>query len=128
MTYLESTGIESKSLEGHDECNRDFSPIEAIRLSGWRVSFEGGLWDIREAKPAHCLWQTHCRVPPFTLSSMEKVIVFPSAEGVKRITSTTFPSCLSVSSIMFSPMRLTETMVLLRSPSIGVSVPSNLAA
>lgn len=81
----------------------------------------------REATPAYCLCKTNCRVVPCSLFAMERVIVFPSAASVKRLTSTTFPLRLSVSSIVFSPARLTETRVWLRSPLTGVSVPSNLA-
>ena len=53
--------------------------------------------------------------------------VLPSAETVKRVTLTTFPARLSVSSIVSSATCFTDTMVLLASPCNGTSVPSNFA-
>src|ERR1017187_10198913 len=76
----------------------------------------------------YCLCAINCRTLPFALFSMEIVTVFPSAESVQRVTLTTFPSCFSISSIVFSPMRFSETMAFVRSPLISVGVPSNLAA
>jgi hypothetical protein len=64
----------------------------------------------------------------FHLSSMKTVIVFPSAESVKRVTSTSFPVLFVTLLDRILVNALTETTVLLRLPLKGVSVPSNLAA
>ena len=77
---------------------------------------------------AYRLWATNWQVFPSGLSFLETVLVFPSAETVERVTSTILPSRLSVASTVCSSILFTETIVLLRSPLIGVSVPSNFAA
>ena len=60
--------------------------------------------------PPHCLCTTNCRVPPFTLSSIEIVIVFPSEDGVKRMTSITFSSTRGSASIRgMPPVRLPQS-------------------
>src|ERR1035438_7861419 len=92
------------------------------------VSSKAVCGSLRKGGPTYCLCKTACQVVPFTLFSTETVILFSSASGVKRQASITFPSRLLVTSIVLSPTRLTEAMVLLRPPLKGVSVPSNLAA
>ena len=99
-----------------------FSVTNARAIS--RVQILAGLQQLRGP---YSLCKTNSRVVLFAMSFMETVIVLPSEEIVKRMTSTTFPSRLSVSSIVCSSIRLTDTLVLLRSPLNGVSVPSSFA-
>jgi len=62
---------------------------------------------LQELRGPYSLCKTNSLVVLFAMSFMETLIVLPSEEIVKRMTSTTFPSRLSVSSIVCSSIRLT---------------------
>jgi hypothetical protein len=88
-SWVLSTFQKDSVLEGTN-FGTPVSGLPTILPESSACFFECGLWYLRVANPAYCLWHTNCRVPPFTLPSIETVIVFPSAESVKRVTSTTF--------------------------------------
>src|SRR6516225_3649504 len=79
------------------------------------------------AAHTYCFVAVNSACVPCNLSSTTTFIVFPSADTVIRATLITFPSRLSVSSIVLAPVFFTETLVVPGSPLYGASVPSNFA-
>jgi transposase InsO family protein len=73
------------------------------------------LWPCRTG-PAYCFAAVNWLLVPRNLSSILAVMTLPSAATVIRATLITFPSRLSVSSIVFLPMLFTETLVIPGSP------------
>jgi hypothetical protein len=65
---------------------------------------------------AYCFMALNWLVVPCNLSSTAMVMVLPSAETVTWATLMTFPSRLSVSSKLLSPVRFTMTLVVPGSP------------
>src|SRR5262249_52829666 len=71
---------------------------------------------------------TKLAVVPCSLSSTSIFIVLPSGEIVMRLTEMTFPSRLSVSSMVFALIFFSDTLVTPGSPLNGYSLPSNFAS
>ena len=67
-------------------------------------------------RPAYCFAAVNWLLVPCNLSSILAVMTLPSAATVMRATLITFPSRLSVSSIVFLLMLFTETLVIPGSP------------
>ena len=68
------------------------------------------------ATEVYCFSATNWPVVPCSLSIETMLIVFPSELTVMRFTLITLPFRLSVSSIVFLSIRLTETFVVPGSP------------
>jgi hypothetical protein len=76
---------------------------------------------------AYCFSATNWPLVPCNLSAHATVMLLPSEATVMRLTPITFPSRLSVSSMVFLPVCLTDTLVVPGSPLYGASVPFSFA-
>jgi hypothetical protein len=103
---------------GGSERYRLFTTVIRMTLSGVRLFYLqcGKTFLPCRIGSAYCFVAVNCMLDPRSLSSTFTVMVLPSEPTVICATLITFPSRLSVSSIVFFPMLFTETLVVPGSP------------